>query len=252
MSFTKPPAAMVDGRQGRSSTFTDWKEPRSGALIAQNLLERRVPRQESETRPSRLPLARRSPGAHGPRELGEHRDRHLPAHAGVGDALAVAQRGWVAQLLAAVDEKALHHDAEDRSLAVRDLLGDVVRGERLTAIVLVAVAVARVDHEPRRQAGVHESRGGLLHAHRVVVGAAGAAAQDDVAIGVAARGHDRAEPLLGHAEELMRVRGGAYGVDGDLDAAVGPVLEADGHRETRGELAVHLTLGGARADRTPG
>jgi len=94
MSFTKTPDAIVDGRQGMSSTFTDRKEPRSG-LIAQNHLERRVPRQASETRPSRLSLARRSTGAHGSRELGEDRDGHLPAHAGVGNALAVAQRGWV-------------------------------------------------------------------------------------------------------------------------------------------------------------
>jgi hypothetical protein len=39
MSFTKTPDAIVDGRQGMSSTFTDRKEPRSG-LIARNHLER--------------------------------------------------------------------------------------------------------------------------------------------------------------------------------------------------------------------
>src|SRR5438093_7290856 len=250
MSFTKTPDAIVDGRQGRSSTFTDWKEPGSGALIAQSLLDRRVAGRKP--RPSRRPLARRSPGAHGPRELGEHRDRHLPAHAGVGDALAVAQRGWVGQLLAAVDEKALHHHAEDCGLAVGDLLGDVAPGDRLAAVVLVAVAVARVDHEPRRKPSVDERRGRLLHAHGVVVGTARAPAQDDVAIGVTARGDNRAEPLLGHAGELVGMPGGAHGVDGDLDAAVGAVLEADGHREARGQLAVHLALGRARADGAPG
>src|SRR5439155_1202412 len=86
---------------------------------------------------------------------------------------------------------------------------------------------------------------------RVVVGPAGAAAQDHVAVRVAPRGDDRAEALLRHAQELVRVDGGAHGVDRDLHAAVGAVLEADRHREARGELAVHLALGRARADGAP-
>ena len=46
-------------------------------------------------------------------------------------------------------------------------------------------------------------------------------------------------------------RGGAHGVDRHLDVAVGPVLEADRHRQARAELAVDLALGRARADRAP-
>jgi hypothetical protein len=45
--------------------------------------------------------------------------------------------------------------------------------------------------------------------------------------------------------------GCADGIDGDLDVAVGPVLEADRHRQARAELAVDLALGRARADRAP-
>jgi hypothetical protein len=37
----------------------------------------------------------------------------------------------------------------------------------------------------------------------------------------------------------------------DLDVAIRPVLEADRRRQPRGELAVHLALRGARADRAP-
>ena len=73
-----------------------------------------------------------------------------------------------------------------------------------------------------------------------------------MAVGVAARREDRREALLGDAEEAVRVRGRAHGVDRDLHAAVGAVLEADGHRQARGELAVHLALGRPRADRAPG
>ena len=191
-------------------------------------------------------------GAHGAREIGQHRHRHLPAHARVGDALSVAERGRVLQLLTPIDEEALHHHAEDRVLAVGDLLGEIVRGDGLTAKVLVTVAVARVHHESRSLSGVDERGRGLLHADRVVVRPARPAAQDDVTVRVAARGDDRAEPLLGHAQELMRMRGGAHGVDRDLHAAVGAVLEADRHREARCELAVHLALGRPRADGAPG
>jgi hypothetical protein len=51
---------------------------------------------------------------------------------------------------------------------------------------------------------------------------------------------------------VVRVRRRADRVDRDLDAAGGAVLEADRHREARGELPVHLALAGSRADRAPG
>ncbi len=47
------------------------------------------------------------------------------------------------------------------------------------------------------------------------------------------------------------IGGGVHRVDGDLDVAVGAVLEADRHRESGGQVAMHLALGGARADRPP-
>jgi cobaltochelatase CobN len=56
---------------------------------------------------------------------------------------------------------------------------------------------------------------------------------------------------LGDAEEPVRVGGGPDRVDRDLHAAVGAVLEADRHRARRGQLAVHLALGRAGADRAP-
>ena len=46
--------------------------------------------------------------------------------------------------------------------------------------------------------------------------------------------------------------GRADRVDGDLDAALGAVLEAHRHREPRRQLPVDLALGGAGADRAPG
>ena len=58
-------------------------------------------------------------------------------------------------------------------------------------------------------------------------------------------------PLLGDRQETVRATRRQDRVDRDLHVAVGAVLEADGHREPRGELAVDLALGRARADRAP-
>src|SRR5213592_2448742 len=43
----------------------------------------------------------------------------------------------------------------------------------------------------------------------------------------------------------------AAGIDGDLDVAVGSVLESDRHREPGPELAMGLALAGAGSDRSP-
>src|ERR1700735_1485183 len=54
------------------------------------------------------------------------------------------------------------------------------------------------------------------------------------------------------SEEIVWRRCGFDAVDGDLDVAVGAVLESDRHRQPGCQLAVHLRLGGASTDRAPG
>jgi hypothetical protein len=93
---------------------------------------------------------------------------------------------------------------------------------------------------------------GHLHADRVVVRSAVAAAQDEVAVTVAARAHDRRASLAVDAQETVRPRGREDGVDGDADVAVGAVLEADRGRQAGRYLAVRLRFGRARADGRPG
>ncbi len=86
----------------------------------------------------------------------------------------------------------------------------------------------------------------------VVVRGSLAAAQDHVAVWIALRVEDRRGAADVNAGEGVRAGGRSDGVDGQLDAAGGAVLEADRHREARGELPVDLALGGAGADRPPG
>src|SRR5215470_8220522 len=83
-----------------------------------------------------------SAGADAGGELVQHRHRGVPAHAGVGDALAVDELRRIAQVLATVHEEALHHHAGDAGLALGELGCDLADDERLPLVVLFAVAVA--------------------------------------------------------------------------------------------------------------
>ena len=73
-----------------------------------------------------------------------------------------------------------------------------------------------------------------------------------MAIAVAMGLHDRHLAVLVHRQKVVATGGRLDGVSGDLDVAVGTVLEADRRRQARGQFAVHLALGGARADGAPG
>ena len=156
-----------------------------------------------------------------------------------------------ADVLSPAHQVALDHHPEDVAEAVGDLGGDVPGHGGLAGVVLAAVPVRAVDHDSRRQAGPRQHLRGLLHVLGVVVRPPVAATEDHVAGVVAARDHDGGQPLLRHREELVRMHGRPDRVDGDLDVAVGAVLEPDRHRETRGQLAVDLALGCPGADRAP-
>ena len=146
---------------------------------------------------------------------------------------------------------ALDHHAHDAALAARQLKGHVGSHLDLAAVLLGRVGMRAIDHHLLAQAGLAQRQAGRFHMRRVVVGRF-AAAQDDMAVGVAAGLEDRGHAHLGHAHERMRRRGRHQRVGGHLHAAVGAVLEADRAAQARRELAVALALGGARADRPPG
>src|ERR1039458_345660 len=80
-----------------------------------------------------------SAGAGGGGEFGEQGVGLRPVDAGVGDALAVDEGLAWDEFLRAGHQIALHHDAEDVWVASGNLAGDIVAGNRLAAVVLVAV-----------------------------------------------------------------------------------------------------------------
>ena len=117
--------------------------------------------------------------------------------------------------------------------------------------ILAAVAVAEVDHDARGNRRLRPDLRRGVDVGRVVVRLF-AAAQDHMAIFVPGSRHDGGMAVFGHRQKMMRRLSGADRVESDSDVAVGAVLETDRARQTGRELAVHLTLGGARADGAPG
>src|SRR3954453_11846904 len=193
-----------------------------------------------------------APGLHCGSEPLQGRDGVVPVDAGVGDRLPVDELLAGDEVLPTLDQERLQHHADDRLVAVGHLVGDVAGGEELLLRVLAAVVVGGVDHQPLRQACGAEGDELVFDLGRVVVRLAVAAAEDQVAIGVAGRVQDRRLAGVVDAGEGVRRRRRPHRVDRDLDVAVGPVLEADRHREAGGELAVGLALRGASPDRPPG
>src|SRR3954465_8282805 len=181
----------------------------------------------------------------------EHTARIVPAQTRIGDALSEEQRLGAFQILASLHQVRLDHGADDATLAGFELPADVARHLHLLAIVLRRVGVRAIDHQPFRKTGARELAARRFDRSSVEVRRL-AAAQDDVAVLVAARLDDRHLTALVHREEMLVLARREQRVDGALDVAVGAILEADRRRQPRGELAVHLALGGAGADRAPG
>lgn len=143
---------------------------------------------------------------------------------------------------------ALNHDTHDGRLAGGNLLRQSGGHLGLVLVVLLGVPVAAVDHQTGLHALGVELGLGLGDALGVVVGALLAAAQDDEAVGVADGADNGDDTGLGDGEEVVGVLDRADGVDGDVEGAVGAVLEADGEGETGCQLAVDLRFSSACAD----
>ncbi|MNZ48630.1 hypothetical protein D3C78_663780 [compost metagenome] len=111
--------------------------------------------------------------------------------------------------------------------------------------------MAAVDHDVGLDLGLGQVLLAEGDADRVVVRLAVAAAQYHVAVRVALGGDDRHAAFLVDAEEAVRLGHRLQGVDGNGQAAVGAVLEADRRGQARSHLAVGLRFGGAGADGRP-
>ena len=149
-------------------------------------------------------------------------------------------------------EVALEHQPHDGAVAGEQLPQDVAADGGLAGVVLLRVAVGAVDHDRPCDALARHTSQCLLDARGVVVGAVASAAQDQVQVGVARGAHHRRAAVDADPQEAVRVARRDHGVVGDVQAAIGSVLEADGHGEAAGKLPVGLALAGAGSDGGPG
>ena len=91
---------------------------------------------------------------------------------------------------------------------------------------------------------------GSLDVLLVKVRSLGTASQDNEAVLVTLGAGDGSQTLLSDTHEVMLSSGSANGVNSNAEATVCTVLEADGERQTRGQLTVKLGLGGSGTDGT--
>ena len=164
-----------------------------------------------------------------------------PVDATVGDAHAVAQGVLgLGEGLVAGGEVALQHRTHDGAVAGGGLNEEGAKDVGLQFGFLGRVVVRAIDEDGGREAGAGELFFGLDDVRGRVIGAAGPAAQHDVAVGVAT-GHDHGGCAVEvDAKESLRLGGGLDGVEGGFQGAVGAVFKAERHRESGGHLAVGL------------
>src|SRR4029078_11822371 len=151
-----PPSNTRSRRCSRAITFARWStsSARSGWSATPRNHSHEL-KSHAELKPAgsvHSQYARSPRGAilDGFAEVPEDGNGHVPAQAGVGDALAFDQVVRIAQILATVDQEALEHDADDAPLARRHLFADHLRDGGLAAVVLFTIAMAGVDHHARR------------------------------------------------------------------------------------------------------
>src|SRR6185295_15859465 len=110
-----------------------------------------------------------------------------PVDAGVGDRDAVAKlRAVLGDRLRSGLEVRFHDEADDRAVALDDLVHAIVEHEGLERVVLVRVGVRAVDHDVGGELVPGERLLREPHAHGVVIRSPAAAAQHEMAEGIAA------------------------------------------------------------------
>ena len=143
------------------------------------------------------------------------------------------------------------HEAHDGPPALLKLFEDIPGDFDLPLVILAGVVVRAVHHHSTGQPFAGDGGFSAGDVFDAVIGAPTAAAQHDVMIGVAGGLDDRGDPVGIHADKMVRAAAGDHRIDGHLQAAFGPVLEADRHGEAAGHFPVNLAFRGARADGGP-
>src|ERR1019366_3277777 len=98
----------------------------------------------------------------------------------------------------------------------------------LARVILVAVSMTAIDHDPCRQAGRCKLRDDSLDTLAIIVGLV-SAAQNYMPPGIARCRNNGGPAVLVHAEERVRRPRGPDRINGSIDVPVCGVLEAHRH-----------------------
>lgn len=188
----------------------------------------------------------------------------LPADTCVGDGDCVfeARFSFLGHLLVAFVDVRFDHDTHDGFFTGGNLGGELVGDLGLVLVVLLGVTVAglhvsvsvlihvrssedvpAVNHESGLGvANLLKLLLGLLNVLGVVVGSLLPSSENDEAVVVTSSADNGDIARLGDRQEVVGVLDSADGVNGNIQSAVGTVLEADREGQTRGQFTVNLRL----------
>src|SRR5690606_30006233 len=177
----------------------------------------------------------------------------FPVDTGVGDGYAVFQVSQVFwnRLTTPVDV-AFHHQALDRLIAFQNLVCHILHYQRLNSRILAGVGVAAIDHNGFAQLGLVQCLFAQGNADGIVVWFAATTTKHHMAVVVALGANNGNFALLIDAQEAVGMRDRLHGVNRNVQAAVGAVVEANGHGQATADYPVGLGLGGTGADGRPG
>src|SRR3984885_1729853 len=128
-----------------------------------------------------------------------------PIDAGIGDALSIDQRLTWHEFLCPGNQIALDHDPQDVTVSRGNLRGDIAAHETLTSVVLIAVGMAAVDHDARREAGFLHLLRGLRHCGSVVIRRLTPTPQDEMTVRITPCKQNRRLPRFRVPKESMGI-----------------------------------------------
>lgn len=174
----------------------------------------------------------------------------LHPYASVCDADAVLQPilALLRQALLPFLDIALDHDPYDARLSRFDLLRHRPGDLGLIPMVLLAVAMAAINHQALPQPRLPQLLPRLPYTRRPIIRPTLPSPQNRESVFIPHRPHNGHDARLRHAQEMVRMPDRADRIHSHVQAPVRPVLEPHGKAEPAGELPVDLALGGARAD----